>query len=120
MLHKFSRQFLEKWRRMARHELAVFLSPAAMADGQCLHRAGDRHVKEPPLFVERAFGFRALVRQQAILHADDIDVRKLEALATVHGDERHGIAARFVLFLAFGIEHDVFKKILQSLKQRVR
>jgi len=63
MLDEFRREFLEKRRGLARQQLAVFLAPAAMADGQRLHRARHGDVKQPPFLVHRALDFRARVRQ---------------------------------------------------------
>ena len=89
-----------------------------MAEGERLHRTRHRHVKQPPFLIERAFRRRTCVRQQAILQSHDIDARKFQPLATVHGDERHGIASlRFLL--AFAVEGDVLQKGLQPVGQRV-
>src|SRR5437870_714517 len=70
MLDEVRREFLEKGRGMAGDRLPVFFSGGAMADGERLHGAGDGDIEEAALFIERAFGFGAGVREQAIFHAD--------------------------------------------------
>jgi superfamily I DNA/RNA helicase len=50
------------------------------------------------------------VRQQSVLQPDDEDMRKLQPLATMHGDERDGVAGIFLFFFALGVERDVFEK----------
>src|SRR6185436_15454386 len=61
---KLGGQLLQKRGRMTGHELAVFFPTAAMADRERLHRASNRDVKKPSLFIQRALGFRPQVRQQ--------------------------------------------------------
>ena len=80
MLDQLGRQLLEERGGMAGHQAAVFLPPAAMADGERLHGAGDGDIEQAPLLVERALRLRARVRQQAVLHADNIHVRETPAL----------------------------------------
>ena len=121
MLHQLGRQLVEERGGMAGHEAAVFLPPAAMADRERLHGAGDGDVEQAPLLVERALRLRARVRQQAVLHADNIHVGKLQPFATVHRDERHGVARLLVLFfLAFVIQGDLFQEGLQAVERRLR
>ena len=43
----------------------IFFAAGAMADDQRLHGARDGHVKQSPLFIQRAFDVGARMRQQA-------------------------------------------------------
>ena len=46
---------------------------------------------------------------------------KLQPFATVHRDERHGVARRFVLFLlALVIQGDLLQEGLQAVERRLR
>ncbi len=85
-----------------------------MAQGQRLHGAGDGDIEKAALFVQRALHFRAGMGQQAVLQSDNMDVRKFQPLATVNGDERHGVTGGFLLFLALGIQHQIIEEILQT------
>ena len=89
----------------------------AVAHRQCLLRPGDRHVKQPPFLVQRPLGLGARMRDQPVLHAGNVHVRKLESLATVHGDQRHRVAG-FVVVVAFAVERNVFEKTVQPFRHR--
>ena len=54
------------------------------------------------------------MRQQAFLQADNVHAREFQSLATVHGDERHGVAG-FLFLLALAVEGDVLQKGLQPV-----
>src|SRR5512137_2057765 len=106
---------------MAGYDSTVFLSSAAMADRERLHSAGDGDVEEPALFIERGLGLGTRVRQQAVFHANDVDVGKLQPFATVHRDEGHGVAWRLVLLvLALVIQANLFEESLETVEGRLR
>ena len=113
-----ARQFLDERAGLTGARAAEFHPVAAMAQRERLPRAGDADVEQAALFVDRAFGFRAVVRQDAFLQADEIDMVELEAFGRVHRDQGHA-AFRFdvVLFvlLAFLVEHDFVEKTAQAL-----
>ena len=104
VLDEFFEQFLKELGGMAGEQLAVFLASGAMADVQGLLGAGDGHVKEPPFFIQGAFHFGTRVRQQAFLQSDDKNMGKLQALATVHGDQGHGVAGSLFFLLTFAVQ----------------
>ncbi len=58
------------------------------------------------------------MRKQTIFESDDINVRKFQSLATVHRDERDGVAFVFFLVFAVAVERGVFEKFFQSFGQR--
>ena len=98
---------------MAQEILAVLFAVETMRNRQRSHRAREPHIKKPALFIERALHRRARVRQQSLLHPHDEHVWKLEALATVHGDERHRFAGVLLLSFKLGVERDVVEKLPQ-------
>ena len=55
------------------------------------------------------------MREKAVLKADNMNMRKLQALATVDCNQRDGVAGVFLLLLAIGIQAEVVLKILQLL-----
>src|SRR5437667_60788 len=120
MLDRFRWQLLAEPRGRPGLELAATLSSAAMTQSQPVHRAGDGDIEQPALFVERALSARARMRKQTILETDDINVRKFQALATVHRNERDRVAGVFPFFLALVIERQFFEKALQSFRWRQR
>ena len=57
-----------------------------------LLRARDAHVEQPAFLVEPSFLHAALVRQRAVLEADQVHEAELEALRAVQGHQAHGVA----------------------------
>ena len=57
------------------------------------------------------------MRDQPVLHAGNVHVRKLQSLATVHGDQRHRVAG-FVILIAFAVERNVLEKTVQPFRHR--
>ena len=55
------------------------------------------------------------MREKAVLKADNMNMRKLQALATVDCNQRDSVAVVFLLLLAIGIQAEVVLKILQLL-----
>ena len=58
------------------------------------------------------------MRQQPVVQTDEINVRKLETLATVHRDESHRFAIRFFFLVLFFVERQVFEEGLNSIQRR--
>ena len=54
--------------------------------------------------------------QQAVFQTDHVNVGILEPFATVHCDQRDGIVACFLFFLALAVQRQLLKKFLQSLR----
>ena len=55
------------------------------------------------------------MRQQTVLNADQVDVRKLQTFATVHRDQGDGVALQVLFLLAFAIKRKVLQKGLQAI-----
>jgi hypothetical protein len=55
------------------------------------------------------------VGQQALLNAHDLHVREFETLATMHGDQRHGIAMDWILLVPRGIEGQFLERHSQTI-----
>lgn len=100
---------------MTGHGLTVAHAGFAVTDGQAFLRAGDGYVEETAFFIQCAFHLAAGVRQQAFFQSDDEDVRILQALATVHRDERDGIAFHFLVFSTLGVESHLFHELDQAV-----
>ena len=73
---------------------------------QLLARTRDADIREPALFLEAAIVDRTLVREQAILHADEKHHRKLQSLRRMQGHQLHAVFAEAGLTLA-GFERGV-------------
>ena len=115
MFHQFLRQLFQEWRRLAWQHLSVFLPSRAMREHQAQLGAGDRHIKQPPLFIKRPFRLGPGMRHQPILQPHDKHVRKFQAFAGMDGDKRDGVAGVFLFLFAIAVQRDVFQKIFQAL-----
>jgi hypothetical protein len=51
-----------------------------------------RDVEQAPLFIDRSFHLRTIVRKHSFLDADEIDVRVFESLGSVERDEGYAIS----------------------------
>ena len=81
-------QLAQEPRRRVLVRPAEELTPPGEREVAVPHRAGDRDVAEPPLFLELALVFeRARVREDALLHPGHEHDRELEPLHRVHRDE---------------------------------
>src|SRR6202008_1161398 len=80
--------------------------------------AGHPDVAEPPLLLDPLLLDRARVREDALLHADQVDRAELEALRVVQGHERdeRAVAADRVLV---GVERDLLEEGRESLVFRL-
>jgi hypothetical protein len=73
-------ELLDETTRAATLRAAVFDASAAPGEREGFLRAGNADVEETPLFVNGPFQLRAIVREDAILKSEEINVRELEPL----------------------------------------
>ncbi|KAG1088998.1 hypothetical protein G6F40_013386 [Rhizopus arrhizus] len=92
-LDLLGRDLLEEPARLQPHVLAELARQFAVAHPQLDLGAGDAHVQQAPLFLQVALVQADLVRQHAVLAADDEHVREFQALGSMHGHHPHLVAA---------------------------
>src|SRR4051794_39671213 len=118
LFHELRGKLLDEGAGLAGHGAPELGPEAAMGQGQGPHGTGDSDVEEAAFFVQGALTFGAVVRQDPLLQADDVDVRELKAFGRVHGDQ--GNASLFVdvvllFFLALLVQDDFIEKTAQTL-----
>src|SRR5690606_19581584 len=84
--------FIEEPAGLEPQHLAPLLRPHRVRQPQPLLGAGDPDVQQPALLVDAAFLDAGLVRQRAVLDADDEDVAELQALRRVQAHQPHLVA----------------------------
>ena len=92
--HEGRRDLREEARRRAEGARAVAPALERPGEGEPLHRARHADVAEPALLLDGALvPRRRRVGEDALLHADQVHDRELEALRRVAGHQRHAVAA---------------------------
>jgi len=97
-----------------------FFPAAAMAEGQCLHRPGDGHIKQPALFVQGALRlWSANAEEQACLRGLPQTRAETPVLCNCClVDEGDGVAGFFFFLLAFAVEGDSFRGTCSGARMR--
>jgi hypothetical protein len=95
---------------MAGHRLAVTFAGMAITQAQSFLRSRNGDVKKPPFFIQGAFVRGTRVRQKAIFQPDNEDMGKFQTFATVHRNQRYGVALGFLLLLSLAIQRDLLQK----------
>src|SRR3990172_9477421 len=96
------RNLLEKAARLADDDFAAAAAVCREREGQGLLRAGDADVGQPALLLDVTLGEARVMRQQALLHAENEDMPELEALCRLQRHERDVVTG---VVLAVFLEH---------------
>ena len=75
-----------------------------MTYAQCFLSPSNTHIKQATFLIESALNFAPSMRQEALLDADNMDMRELQSFSCVQGDENDLVAFFLAIFFAFPIE----------------
>jgi hypothetical protein len=114
-------QLVEKAAGRGRSRLAPFHSREGERHRQAILGARDPDVAQPAFFVDRRTSVAivfdaAMVRQQSLLHADQVDLRKFQPLGAVQRHQGDRVARKLRILVALRLaagERNLVEKLAQ-------